>query len=124
MNASLIHFEGNVMALPDAYPHDRRLQWSADFPQIGLISASPGANGITASWVHHEIPDHLQQTDNVEYIIEVWTCVNGSPAFYAVGTDNTVATFQVDDSCGISSYAHLIGQDEHGFSFPTEIALP
>jgi hypothetical protein len=124
INASLVQAEGDIMALPDQYPPDRRLPISDAFPQIALISAEPGGNGITASWVHQEIREDLKQTGTVEYIIEVWTCVDGEPAFYAVGTDDTVASFQVDNSCGISSYAHLIGQDEHGFSFPTKIPLP
>lgn len=123
INADLVQVEGDVMALPDSYPQDRRLQMSDAFPQIALISASPGANGVTASWVHHEIREDLQQTDTVEYVIDVWTCVDGKPAFYAVGTNDTVATFQIDNSCGVASYAHLIGQDEHGFSFPTKIPL-
>lgn len=124
MNASLIQVEGDMMALPDAYPPERRLPISDAFPQIGLISASPGGIGITASWVHHEIREDLKQTDTVEYVIEVWTCVDGKPAFYAVGTNDTFASFQIDNSCGIASYAALIGQDEHGFSFPTKIPLP
>jgi hypothetical protein len=124
INASLVQVEGDVMALPDTYPIDRRLQSSDAFPQLTLISASPGGNGVTASWVHFEIREDLKQTGMVEYIIEVWTCVDGKPAFYAVGTNDTVATFQIDNSCGVTSYAHLIGQDEHGFSFPTTIPLP
>jgi Fe2+ transport system protein FeoA len=124
INASTVQVEGDIMTLPDTYPIDRRSPISDAFPQIGLISASPSANGITASWVHFEIREDLKQTDTVEYVIEVWTCVDGKPAFYAVGTNDTVAIFQIDNSCGYASYAHLIGQDEHGFSFPTKIPLP
>ena len=124
INTSLVQVEGDVMALPDTYLPERRLPISDAFPQIALISASPGANGVTASWAHFEIREDLKQTDTVEYVIEVWTCVNGKPAFYAVGTDDTVASFQIDNSCGIAPYAHLIGQDEHGFSFPARIPLP
>jgi hypothetical protein len=50
--------------------------------------------------------------------------VDGKPAFYAVGTDDTFASFEIDNNCGIASRAYLIGQDEHGFSFPTNIPLP
>jgi hypothetical protein len=124
MNAGLIQVEGDVIALPDTYPPDRRLPISDAFPQIGLISASPGGDGITASWVHHQIREDLAQTDTVEYVIEVWTCKDGKPAFFAVGTNDTFASFPIDNSCGVASYAHLIGQDEHGFSFPTRIPLP
>jgi hypothetical protein len=124
INASLVQVEGDVMMLPDTYPTARRLPLSDAFPQITLISASPVGNGVTASWGPVEIRIDLQQTDAVKYIIEVWTCVDGQPSFYAVGTDDTIATFQIDNSCGIASYAHVIGQDEHGFSFPTNIPLP
>jgi hypothetical protein len=124
MNKSLIQVEGDVMALPDMYPPDRRLPLSDAFPQITLISASPVGDGIAASWGPVEIRIDLRDTGTVEYLIEVWTCIDGKPGFYTVGTNDNVATFQIDNSCGIASYAHVIGQDEHGFSFPTKIPLP
>ena len=58
------------------------------------------------------------------YVVEVWTCLNGAPAFYTLGTEETSLTFQVDDSCGQISHADLVVQTKLGVSGITPVALP
>ena len=124
INAKLVQVDGEVMNLPDEYPPDRRLQTSDDFEQITITSISPSASGVVVAWAPHTIRPDLVEPDAVEYIVEVWTCVDGKPAFYAVGTNDTFATIQIDNSCGIASHADVIGQDQHGFSPPAIVSLP
>jgi hypothetical protein len=59
-----------------------------------------------------------------EYVIEVWTCRNGGPGFYTLGTNETSMTFEVDDSCGQTSHANLVVQNKLGVSGVTPITLP
>lgn len=124
INAKLVQPDGNVMSLPDEYPLNTRLPFSDDFEQITITSVSPGASGVTVEWLPHIIRSDLVEEGAVEYIVEVWTCVDGKPAFYAIGTNDTFATIQIDNSCGVASHADVIGQDQHGFSPPAVISLP
>lgn len=124
INGKLVQVDGDIMNLPDEYSTNMGLPISDDFEQITITSISPDASGVTVEWLPHTIRSDLIEEGAVEYIVEVWTCVDGKPAFYAIGTDDTFATIQIDNSCGIISHADVIGQDQHGFSPPAVIALP
>jgi len=121
--AKLMKVDGDVMGLPDAYPVS--YQWTSDyFEPIKILGVSGGGGTVTVVWQKHIIRPDLATGEGIEYIVEVWTCVAGKPAFYAIGTNNTSATFQIDSSCGQNSHADVIGEDKHGFSLPGLIALP
>ena len=131
LKASLMKVDGDVMHLPDAYPIPSHLPISPYFPPIVITRISSDekdAGKITIEWQDHEISKSrgLSTQQGVEYIIEVWTCVDGKPAFFALGFGEnvTIGHFQIDNSCGLLSHADMIGEDKEGFSYPSKINLP
>ena len=120
-----IQVDGDVMTLPDTYPNTTGLPISPFFPEIS-VSVSYSGGMVNVSWPDHEIRSDLSTEQGIEYIVEIWTCVDGKPTFYALGfpPGETNASFEIDNSCGIISHANLIGEDKEGFSPPTIIALP
>ncbi|MGE5249952.1 MAG: hypothetical protein ACM3QS_07020 [Bacteroidota bacterium] len=124
INADLIDVEGDVMQVADAYPSTNGLPISPFFEKIAITSISRDGGTVTVQWAEHTIRSDLVQPDAVEYIVEVWTCMDGKPGFYALGTNDTSASFQIDESCGAASHADVIGQDKEGFSPPAVIDLP
>ena len=115
VKAKYMQIEGDVMTLPDAYPNTRDLPISPFFPQM-TISVSTSGGMVDVSWQEHSIRSDLETGENVEYIVEIWTCVDGESAFYALGfpPDETSASFPIDNSCGITSQANVIGEDKEG----------
>jgi hypothetical protein len=126
INAQLIQVEGDRIALPDAYPLTTGLPISPYFERISVTSVWEDGQGVNVEWAPHEIPEELgiKEEGVVEYIVEVWTCVDGQPDFTAFGTDETTYALQIDNSCGVASHATVIGQDKEGFSPPATINLP
>ena len=125
LKASLINMEGDVMQLPDNYTETLHRPISPYFEAITLLSVS-GSETVNVEWQNHVIRADLDSEQGIEYIIEVWTCVDGKPAFYAVGfpPGTTSGSFTVDSSCGVSSRADIRGMDKEGFSPWTKISLP
>jgi hypothetical protein len=126
IKAEQIDAGGDVMVLPDAYPQNNGLPISPYFPQIAVTSSSSGGH-VTVEWPQHAIRADLNTEEGIEYIVEVWTCVDGKPNFtpIGIGVDQvTMAEFDIDSSCGFASHADLIGEDKEGFSPPTLIAVP
>jgi len=120
-----IQVDGDVMALPDTYPNTTGLPISPFFPEIS-ISVSYSGGMVNVSWPDHEIRSDLGTEQGIEYVVEIWTCVDGKPTFYALGLPpgETNASFEIDNSCGMVSHADVIGEDKEGFSPPAIITLP
>jgi len=94
------------------------------FERVAIVSVSGGTSGtVNVEWNPHKIRADINSGEGIEYVIEVWTCVNGKPAFYAVGfpIGATSGSYQVDDSCGVPTHVDIIGEDKEGFSLPTNI---
>jgi hypothetical protein len=125
IKAVQIQVDGDVMSLPDAYPFTQNLPISPFFPEI-TISVSYSGGMVNVSWPDHEIRSDLGTEQGIEYIVEIWTCVDGKPTFFAQGypPGETNASFQIDNSCGMISHADVIGEDKEGFSLPAQIVLP
>ena len=125
IKAVQIQVDGDEMSLPDAYPFTQNLPISPFFEQL-TISVSNSGGMVNVSWSEHIIRSDLGTEQGIEYIVEIWTCVDGKPAFYALGLPpgETSASFQIDNSCGVTSHADVIGEDKEGFSIPAEIPLP
>jgi hypothetical protein len=124
INAKLVNVEGDIMQLADAYPFTTGLPISPFFERVPVLGVERQGQTILVRWAGHDIRSDLRQEGVVEYIVEVWTCVDGRPGFFTLGTDETSIQFQIDESCGVRSHADVIGQDKEGFSPPAEIALP
>jgi hypothetical protein len=124
IKAVQMQVDGDVMGLPDAYPTTTGLPISPFFEQITLTGVSSSGGAVNVTWLEHTIRSDLDTEQGIEYIVEVWTCVNGKPNFSAIGTNDTNASFQIDNSCGLASHADVIGEDKEGFSVPAIIALP
>ena len=124
IKAVQIEVDGDVMSLPDAYPFTQNLPISPFFPQITITGVSSNGGFVNVSWLDHIIRADLDTEQGIKFIVEVWTCVDGKPNFTAIGTNETSASFQIDNSCGMVSHADVIGEDKEGFSPPAQIALP
>jgi hypothetical protein len=124
INAETAKVGGNVMNLPDAYLSSAGLPISGTFKPIEILEAFRKGDSVQVQWAAQEVPKDLLQQGLVEYIVEVWTCVDGRPGFYALGTDGTSMQFRVDESCGMRWHGDVIGQNREGFSPPGEIFAP
>ena len=124
LKAIQMKVSGDVMALPDTYPYTNGLPISPFFERVAILSVSGGTSGtVNVEWRPHAVRADINTGEGIEYVIEVWTCVNGKPAFYAVGfpLGATSGSYQVDDSCGVPTHVDIIGEDKEGFSLPTNI---
>jgi hypothetical protein len=120
-----VRVDGDVMRLPDAYAATNLLPISPFFQRVTITRTSQSGRTVTVDWAEHHIRGRAETGEGVEYVIEVWTCVGGKPNFSAYGfpPGETSFSFQVDNSCGISSHADLVGEDKEGFSLPAEIPV-
>jgi hypothetical protein len=125
INSKLIQVDGDLMTVPDAYPDNSSLPRATKYGPVAITDVSGSGASVTVSWAPIVLPANAQISDiEREYIVEVWTCVNGVPGFYSLGTNDTEMTFEVDDSCGQSSRADIVAQNKAGVSGVTQIALP
>ena len=125
INAKLIQTAGDIMSLPDSYKDSSSLPRTADYGPTTITGVSGGGGSVTVDWSPVVLPDYAMVSDiETEYVVEVWTCRNGEPAFYSLGTNETSMTFDVDGSCGQPSRADVAVQIKTGVSGVTEIALP
>jgi len=125
INAKLIQTSGDIMSLPDSYRDSSSLPRTNDYGPTAITGVSGGGASVTADWSPVVLPDYAMVSDiETEYVVEVWTCRNGVPGFYSLGTNETSMTFDVDDSCGQTSHADVVVQIKTGVSGVTEIPLP
>lgn len=124
INAKLIQVTGDLMSLPDAYQDSSSLPRTSKFGPVSILSAS-GDAVVNVEWTPVVLPPEALPGENeVLYVIEVWTCLNGSPAFYTLGTNETSASFDVDSSCGVVPRADIVAQNKLGVSGITPIPIP
>jgi hypothetical protein len=125
INSKLIQAEGDIMSLPDYYPDNSSLPRATNYGPVTITSVSGGGASVTVEWLPIVLPDYAMPDEpEVQYVIEVWSCFNGEPAFYSYGTNETEMTFEVDDSCGQLSHADIVAQNKAGVSGITNIPLP
>jgi SH3-like domain-containing protein len=126
INRALLEIDGDIMAVPDTYRDSSSLPYGATkYGAASVTSVSGGGGAVTVDWTAVDLPDYAMVSDiETEYVVEVWTCRNGIPAFYSVGTNETTATFDVHSSCGETSRADLVVQNKAGVSGVSQIPLP
>lgn len=126
INSKLIRVDGDVMALQDVYPDKAPLPRTGKFSGATVTSVSGGPASITVEWSPVVLPEIAMPggANETEYVVEVWTCRNGVPGYTTYGTNDTSLTFEVDDSCGMTSRANLVTQTVVGVSGIASIALP
>ena len=125
INAKLIQTGGDIMGLPDTYRDSTSLPRTDDYGPTAVTGVSGGGGSVSVDWSEVVLPDYAMVSDiETEYVVEVWTCRNGAPAFYSLGTNETSMTFDVDESCGQPSHADVVVQIKTGVSGVTEIPLP
>jgi hypothetical protein len=125
INSQLIQAEGDLMSLPDRYPDGSSLPYATDYGPVTINSVTGGGGSVTVEWLDLGLPDYaLPDEPEVQYVVQVWSCANGEPAFYSFGTNETEMTFTVDDSCGQISRADVVAQNKAGVSGITQIPLP
>jgi hypothetical protein len=126
INSSLIEVSGDLMSAPDTYQDSSSLPAGATQYGAATVTGISAAGGlVTVGWAPIDVPDYAMVSEiETEYVVEVWTCRNGAPAFYSVGTNETSATFDVDSSCGELSRADLVVQNKAGVSGVSQIPLP
>ena len=124
INSKLIQVNGDLMSLPDAYKDSSSLPYASDYGPVSIVSVS-GDAVVTVEWTPIVLPEiALPSEIERQYVIQVWTCLNGSPAFYTLGTNETEMTFEVDNSCGVVSRADIVAQNKLGVSGVAPIAIP
>lgn len=124
INSKLIQVSGDIMSLPDYYKDSSSLPMASNFGPVSIVSVS-GSAVVNVEWTPIILPEIALPGENeMQYVIEVWTCVNGKPAFYSLGTNETEMTFEVDDSCGVMSRANIVAQNKLGVSGITPIPIP
>jgi hypothetical protein len=125
VNSKLVQVAGDIMSLKDYYPEKAPLPRNSKFGPASILSVSGGGGSVTVEWSPVVLPAVAVPSDGeMPYVIEIWTCRNGAPGFYTVGTEDTSMTFEVDDSCGQPSHANLVAQNKLGVSSIAPIALP
>jgi hypothetical protein len=125
INAKLIQTADDIMSLPDSYSDSSSLPRTGKYGPTTITSATGGGGSVTVDWSPVVLLDNAMVSDiETEYVVEVWTCRNGTPAFYSLGTNETSMTFDVDGSCGQPSHADVVVQIKTGVSGVTEIPLP
>ena len=124
INAKLIEVNGDLMSLPDAYKDSSSLPIGGKYGAVSILSVSGDAL-VTVEWSPIVLPEVALPGDaGTQYVLEVWTCINGSPGFYSQGSDVTEITFEVDDSCGVISRANIVAQNKLGVSGITPVPIP
>jgi hypothetical protein len=125
INSKLLQITGDIMSLQDYYPGKAPLPMATKYGPVTITGVSGSGGSVTVNWAPIVLPAYaLPGEGEMQYVVEVWTCKSGSPGFYALGTNDTSMTFEVDDSCGQTSHADVVAQNKAGVSGITQIALP
>ena len=126
INSALIEIGGDIMTAPDTYRDSSSLPFGAtQYGAAAITGVSGGGGTVYVDWAPIDLPDYAMVSEiETEYVIEVWTCQDGNPAFYSIGTNETSATLTLDNSCGEVSRADLVVQNKAGVSGVSQIPLP
>lgn len=125
INSKLIQVSGEIMRLQDYYPEKAPLPRATDFGPVTILSVTGAGASVTVEWKPIFLPEYaLPGEDLVQYVVEIWTCKDGRPSFYTLGTNENEVTFEVDNSCDEPSKANVVAQNKAGVSGITQIALP
>ena len=127
INSKLIQVTGDIMSLQDYYPGKAPLPMASKYGPVSVLDVSGGEGAVTVTWSPIVLPDIAMpdaDAGEMQYVLEVWSCRNGNPGFYTLGTNDTSITFDVDNSCGQVSHADIVAQNKLGVSGITQITLP
>jgi hypothetical protein len=126
INSKQIQVNGDLMGLQDYYPQKAPLPRSSKFAGASILSVSGGGAMVTVEWTPVVLPAPAMPggAGETEYVIELWSCKNGSPGFTTLGTNDTSLSFEVDNSCGTTPHANLVTQTNLGISGIAPITLP
>jgi hypothetical protein len=126
INSKLIQVTGDIMALPDYYPDKAPLPMATKYGPVSITGITGGGGAVSVTWSPIVLPDAAMPggAGEMQYVVEVWTCSNGKPGFYTLGTNDTTIAFDVDNSCGQASHADIVAQNKLGVSGITQITLP
>jgi hypothetical protein len=127
INSKLIQLTGDIMSLQDYYPDKAPLSMATKYGPVSVLNVSGGGGSITVSWSAIALPGYAMPdagAGEMQYVVEVWSCTNGNPGFYALGTNDTSIAFNVDNSCGQVPHADIVAQNKAGVSGITQITLP
>jgi hypothetical protein len=126
INSKLIQVDGDLKSLQDYYPDKAPLPRTSKFGGASITSVSGSSASITVEWAPVVLSTIAMPSGagETEYVIEVWTCINGAPGYTTLGTNDTTLSFPVDDSCGMTSHANLVTQTNLGISGIATIKLP
>lgn len=125
INSKLLQITGDIMVLQDYYPDKAPLPMATKYGPVTITGVTGGGGPVTVTWTPIVLPAYALPSEiETQYVVEVWTCRNGSPGFYSFGTNDTSMTFDVDSSCGQASHADIVAQNKAGVSGITQIPLP
>jgi hypothetical protein len=126
INSKLIQVDGDLKSLQDYYPDKAPLPRTSKFGGASITSVSGSSASITVEWAPVVLSTIAMPSGagETEYVIEVWTCINGAPGYTTLGTNDTTLSFPVDDSCGMTLHANLVTQTNLGISGIATIKLP
>ncbi len=125
INSKLLQITGDIMTLQDYYAGKAPLPMATKYGPVMITGVTGGGGSVTVDWTPIPLPDYALPGDaGMQYVVEIWTCRNGIPGFYSLGTNDTSMTFEVDDSCGQTSHADIVAQNKAGVSGITQITLP
>jgi hypothetical protein len=126
INAGLVQLDGNadVMQVPEVNP-DIGLSISGFYGPPTVTSVNSSGGEETVEWSMIPVRKDLLPGEGVPiYIVEVWSCKDGKPAFDAYGTNDLTITFPLETGCGPQPRALIRLQFKEGFSKGEAILLP
>jgi hypothetical protein len=122
VNAELFDIEGDVISVAPVDVHVV-MAWSPYYSALTGVSASRTEDTVTVFW------DLLilragDDSGQIPYVVEAWTCVNGQIEFNAIGSWTFAAEIQDEKGCAEPSYARVFAAEKHGYTQWVVVPIP
>jgi hypothetical protein len=120
VKASLMDIKGDVMNVEPTYIP---LPMSPYYGPLSGVNASRQGNQVTVSWNPFQLRAG-DETASAQYLVEVWTCVDGQILFTPMGADANSVIVEDEAGCTDPSKARVYGVEKHGYTRWIEVKFP
>jgi hypothetical protein len=122
VKAALMDIGGDVFSVQPVST-DVIQAWSPYYAPLTGVSAIRVDEKVIISW--H--PLHLRAGDDSEqvpYIVETWTCHDGQIVFTPMGVYLETAEVTDEPGCSEPSYGQVLAAEKHGYTKPVKVPWP
>ncbi len=122
VKADLMDIRGNLFSV-QPLPIEIIQAWSPYYTPLTGVNAERNGDKVIISW-HPLLLRAGDDSEQVPYIVEAWTCQDQKFNFTPVGTYVEFVEIIDESGCDELSHGQVIAAEKHGYTKPVEIPWP